>query len=89
MVLHASVMSIIKQILHFYCVRYQVYYYPRNGSIPRVVINLDIQHSSMEYLLSITLSHNTLSGCTSCLLVLTNVVKASKKWNSFQHFTVL
>ena len=45
--------NIIKQILHFYCVGYQVYYYPRNDNIPRVVINLDIQHSSVQYLLNI------------------------------------
>ena len=31
-----------------------------------------------------TLSHNTLSTCTCRLLVLTNVVEASNRWNSFQ-----
>ena len=29
---YASVMSKIDQILHFYCARYQVYYYFQNGS---------------------------------------------------------
>ena len=31
-----------KQIVHFHCFRYQVYYYLRNGNISRVVINLDM-----------------------------------------------
>ena len=44
-VLYASVlMSLIK---HLYCVEYQVCYYSQNGNIPWIVINLDIEHSSM------------------------------------------
>ena len=41
-----------ERVLHFYCVGYQVYYYHQNSNIPwLVVINLDIQHSSMECLI--------------------------------------
>ena len=63
-VLYASVMNKIKQILHFYCVGYQVYYYPQNSNIPLGLRPCgilhssgsnkpDIQHSSVQYLLTI------------------------------------
>ena len=49
-ILYASVMNIIKQISHFYCVGYQVYHYPQNGNIPRVVIFSTVQ---VQYLVII------------------------------------
>ena len=38
--------NIIKQILHFYCVGYQVYYYPQNDNIPLGLRPRGILHSS-------------------------------------------